>query len=134
MPNKESPPDDDAKPKAEATQAEEPKPEEPKAAPKKKASDMGRSLKDVAKSAAASKARPVAGAEEKAAAAEPGKTVTVGGESFVDRVLPHMKKIIVTIIVITVVLSGVFGYRSYQESTKEKATDKLVEVINVGDR
>jgi predicted negative regulator of RcsB-dependent stress response len=104
----------------------------------KKSIDMGTSLKDVVKtstSGARPAAKPAAKADAKAATATDGpKSVNVGGESFVDRVLPHMKKIVVTILVITVVLTGVFGYRSYQETKKEKATDKVVEALDVAER
>jgi len=108
--------------------------DKPRSEPKAKPIDMGTSLKDVVKGAAASKTGLKAAAPKAQAATEAPKTVRVGGESFVDRVLPHMKKIIISILVIVVVLSGFFGYRSYQDSKREAATEKLVAVITVGER
>jgi hypothetical protein len=127
----------DDKPKAD----DKPRGDDKKSAARKKPIDMGTSLKEVVKTTA-SGAKPAVKPAAKAAtkgpakatASEGPKSVQVGGESFVDRVLPHMKKIIVTILVITVVLTGVFGYRSYQEGKKEKATDKVVDVMTVAER
>lgn len=131
---------EDANADAETSTSDKPKGEDKKPARSgaKKAIDMGTSLKDVVKSSA-SGAKPAVKSVAKAAGpktatpAEP-KSVQVGGESFLDRLLPHMKKIVVSIIVIAVVLTGVFGYRSYQEGKKEKATDKVVEVMDVAER
>ena len=53
-----------------------------------------------------------------AATAKPGfdpKPVQVGGESLVERLLPHIKKIVIGIVVIAVVLTVVFAFRYFKE-------------------
>lgn len=65
---------------------------------------------------------------------EPPKAVHIGGESLADRILPHIKKIIVSIIVIAVILSGVFGYRAYKSSKQSDATEKIAKVLSLGQR
>ena len=46
--------------------------------------------------------------------AEPPKPVQLGGESFLDRILPHMKKIIVGIIVLAAILIVIFPVRWFR--------------------
>ena len=65
---------------------------------------------------------------------EPPKAVHIGGESVADRILPHIKKIIISIIVIAVILSGVFGYRAYKQSKQSDATEKVAKVLSLGQR
>ncbi len=67
-------------------------------------------------------------------AAEPPKPVHIGGESLVDRLLPHIKKIIVGVIVLAVVASVVFGIRYFSQRKEAKETDKLAAVLDVGHR
>jgi tetratricopeptide (TPR) repeat protein len=62
------------------------------------------------------------------------KSVYVGGESIADRILPHIKKIILTIIVIAVALSGFFGYRAIKQSREADATEKVAKVLALGQR
>lgn len=63
--------------------------------------------------------------------AEPPKPVHVGGESFVDRILPHMKQIIVGIILIAVVLSAYFTVRWFGNRKEIAATEKLDKVLDI---
>src|SRR5262245_45807825 len=65
---------------------------------------------------------------------EPPKPVHIGGESLVDRILPHLKKIIITAIIISVVVTVIFGIRWWKERGEEKDTAKLADVLRVSDR
>jgi hypothetical protein len=93
--------------------------------------------KPVSKSSGAAPTKPVSKSSGAASTkpavtpAEPPKPVHIGGESFVDRVLPHVKKIIVAIIVVAVVLGAIFAVRGIQESKQEAATEKLDRVLQV---
>ena len=62
------------------------------------------------------------------------KAVQIGGESFLDRVLPHMKKILVAIGVIVVILVVVFTARWIGERGRAKETAKLASVVQVAAR
>jgi tetratricopeptide (TPR) repeat protein len=62
------------------------------------------------------------------------KPVTLGGESFVERVMPHIKKIAVGAIVLAVILGGFFSYLGWQQGKREAATGELTKVINLSDR
>lgn len=68
------------------------------------------------------------------APAEPPKPVHIGGESLLDRILPHIKKVIIGVIVIAVVVSGFLGFRAWQDRKKSKETEKLASVLDVGNR
>lgn len=59
------------------------------------------------------------------------KPVHVGGESIVDRLLPHVKKIAVGFIVLTVLLTGGFGYRACQRGKQAAATQQLAAVLEL---
>jgi predicted negative regulator of RcsB-dependent stress response len=63
--------------------------------------------------------------------AEPPKPVHIGGESFVDRILPHLKKIIVGILAAAVVLSVIFVIRWFRERQQVSETEKLDRVLQV---
>jgi len=65
---------------------------------------------------------------------EPPKPVHIGGESLLDRILPHLKKIIVGIIVLAVVLTIIFAIRYFKERKQIAATEKLVPVMEVVDK
>ncbi len=65
---------------------------------------------------------------------EPPKPVHIGGESIVDRILPHIKKIIITVIVIAVVLSVVFGVRAWKQSKESGQTEKVAAVLSLAQR
>lgn len=66
--------------------------------------------------------------------AEPPKPVHIGGESIADRLLPHLKKIMIGGVIIAVVLSGYYGYRAYQYSKQEQETSKVAAVLTVAQR
>lgn len=63
--------------------------------------------------------------------AEPPKPVHIGGESFVDRILPHMKQIIIGAVVIAVVLMVVFTVRWLRERKEIAETRKLDDILEV---
>jgi tetratricopeptide (TPR) repeat protein len=67
-------------------------------------------------------------------AAEPPKPVHIGGESFIDRILPHLKKIIVATIVLAVILSAIFTVRWFKERKQVTATEKLDRVLGVAEQ
>jgi tetratricopeptide (TPR) repeat protein len=60
--------------------------------------------------------------------------VHIGGESFADRILPHMKQIIVGIIVLAVVLSAYFTVRWFRQRTQFTNTEKLDKVFEVANQ
>jgi predicted negative regulator of RcsB-dependent stress response len=62
------------------------------------------------------------------------KPVQVGGESLVDRLLPHMKQIVWGLVGIAVVLSIVFTVRHFQDRKREGETEKLAAVLDVADK
>lgn len=57
------------------------------------------------------------------------KAVHIGGESIVDRILPHMKKILITIGVVTVVLTIIFTRKWWIERGESKETAKVETVL-----
>src|SRR5262245_55503851 len=73
-------------------------------------------------------------AKEVAKPAEPPKPVRIGGESIVDRILPHMKQIIVGIIAVAMVVTVVYVIRWWKHRGEEQETAKLAAVINVAER
>lgn len=62
------------------------------------------------------------------------KGVQIGGESFLDRVLPHMKKILVAIGVVVVILVVVFTARWIRERGHAKDTAKVANVVELSAR
>jgi tetratricopeptide (TPR) repeat protein len=65
--------------------------------------------------------------------AKPGfepKAVSIGGESLADRVLPHIKKILVMFILVAVVISVVLVIRWRKHVAQERATIRLGEVLD----
>ncbi|MBS1122099.1 MAG: Tetratricopeptide 2 repeat protein [Deltaproteobacteria bacterium] len=65
---------------------------------------------------------------------EPPKPVQIGGETLVERLLPHIKKIVVGVILLAVVASIVFGIRYFNQRKDAQDTDKLAAVLEVGHR
>jgi tetratricopeptide (TPR) repeat protein len=57
--------------------------------------------------------------------------VHIGGESFVDRVLPHIKKILVGVIVIAAIGGAAAGVSWFRERKQITATEKLDRVLEV---
>jgi predicted negative regulator of RcsB-dependent stress response len=66
--------------------------------------------------------------------AEPPKPVHIGGESIADRILPHIKKILVMFIVVAVVISAILVVRWRKQVRQEVATEQLAEVLAVARR
>lgn len=62
------------------------------------------------------------------------KTVKIGDESLMDRIVPHIKKILVTVILVAVAVSVILVIRWRGEVKKEQATAKLLEVLDVARR
>ena len=72
-----------------------------------------------------------------ATSAKPGfdpKPVQLGGESLVDRLLPHMKQIVIGILVIAAVITVVFTVRYFKERGRQKESAKLARVIDISQR
>ncbi len=62
------------------------------------------------------------------------KAVNIGGESLVDRIVPHIKKILVMVILVAVAVSVILVIRWRGEVKKEKATMKIVEALELARR
>lgn len=76
-------------------------------------------------------------ASKAAPSAKPGfdpKPVQVGGESLIERLLPHVAKIAIALVAVAVVLTIVFTVRHFKERGREKATTKFAKVMEVADR
>lgn len=67
-------------------------------------------------------------------AAEPPKPVHIGGESLADRILPHVKKILVGIVLITVLLTVIFTLRWVKERKQQGQTEQLAEIMAIARR
>lgn len=65
---------------------------------------------------------------------EPPKPVQIGGESLVDRILPHIKKIIAVAIGASLVAAVIFGLRCWNQRGEEQETEKLAEVLRLAQR
>lgn len=69
--------------------------------------------------------------------AKPGfdpKPVHVGGESLIERLIPHMKKIAIAIAVVAAVLTVIFTIRHFKESGRQKDTAKLARALEIAER
>lgn len=74
--------------------------------------------------------------DPKSATAKPGfdpKPVQLGGEGLLDRLLPHVKKIAVGIVIVTAVLAVFFTIKHFQDAKKERQTTALQNVLAVAD-
>jgi tetratricopeptide (TPR) repeat protein len=60
--------------------------------------------------------------------------VSVGGDSLVERLVPHVKKIAVALGITAVVLVAVFTVRYFKERGREKKSAKIARVLDVADR
>src|SRR5215203_2254225 len=65
---------------------------------------------------------------------EPPKPVHIGGESLADRVMPHLKKIVISIVVIAVILSVFFAIRAWRQGKQSDATEKVAKVLQLAQR
>jgi hypothetical protein len=74
--------------------------------------------------------------DPKSATAKPGfdpKPVQLGGDSLVDRLTPHIKKIAIGLVIVTAVLAVFFTIKHFQTAKEERNTAKLQEVLSVAD-
>lgn len=62
------------------------------------------------------------------------QAVHIGGESILDRIIPHMKKIIVFAVAVTVILSVYFGMRWWKHRKQARSTDALARAMEIGER
>ena len=60
------------------------------------------------------------------------QAVHIGGESILDRLVPHMKKIVVVVVGGVVVLTIFFGIRWWKHRKAEKATNELAHALERG--
>jgi hypothetical protein len=65
---------------------------------------------------------------------EPPKPVQLGGESLLDRILPHIKKIAISTIILAVLISMFFGYKACQRNKQAKGTEKVAAVLDVAQK
>lgn len=61
------------------------------------------------------------------------QAVNVGGESILERLAPHIKKIGVALLALVLVLTAVFSYRWYKRSQEEKATARLFRAVELAE-
>lgn len=61
----------------------------------------------------------------------PVSPVNLGGESFLDRLIPHMKKIVVVAVAVLAVLAVIFILRWRSETKRAKETEKLAATLFV---
>lgn len=72
-----------------------------------------------------------------ATTAQPGfdpKPVQLGGESLLDRLLPHIKQIVIGILVVVGVLTVIFTIRYIKERGRRSETTKVASVLDVAQR
>ncbi len=62
------------------------------------------------------------------------KSVQIGGESLLDRLLPHVKKIAVSIVVITLIVGVVVLVRYFKQKGQAADTEKVAQVLDVAQR
>lgn len=64
--------------------------------------------------------------------AEGPKPVHIGGESLIDRLLPHVKKILVGAVLTAVIAGTIVMFRSCSRTKQERETEKISRVFDVG--
>jgi tetratricopeptide (TPR) repeat protein len=75
---------------------------------------------------------PVGAAADTAAQHSKATTpVAIGGEAFVDRLMPHMKQIIAGAVALTVVLVAYFGWQTLKERERAEATVGLADAFDL---
>jgi hypothetical protein len=72
--------------------------------------------------------------DESALPAGSPKPVHIGGESLADRILPHIKKILVMFVLAAVVISVFLVFRWRKEVAQERTTAKIAEVLTLARR
>ncbi len=73
-------------------------------------------------------------ADDTSQPAAPPKAVHIGGESLADRLIPHIKKILVTFVAVAVVVSVILVIRWRKEAGHEARTEKLAQAMVVARR
>ena len=76
----------------------------------------------------------MAAKDESALPAGSPKPVHIGGESLADRILPHIKKILVTFVLAAVLISIFLVIRWRKQVGQERETEKLAEVLSLARR
>ena len=72
--------------------------------------------------------------DETALPAGSPKPVHIGGESLADRILPHIKKILVMFVLAAVVISVFLVFRWRKQVAQERTTEKIAEVLTLARR
>ncbi len=62
------------------------------------------------------------------------KTVQLGGESLVDRLLPYVKQIAIGIGVVAVVLTAIFTVKYFKDRGRQQETVKVAKVLDIAQR
>jgi tetratricopeptide (TPR) repeat protein len=70
--------------------------------------------------------------DSKATAAATPTPVHIGGETLADRIAPHIKKILIGVVVIAVIVTIVLAFRWRKHAQQEQQTAKLMTVLDVG--
>jgi len=81
--------------------------------------------------------KPAQTPDGKPATATPGfdpKPVRLGDDSILDRLLPHMKKIVYALVAASVVLGVIFFFVWLRDRKRAAATEKLATVVELGER
>lgn len=65
---------------------------------------------------------------------EAPKPVQLGGESLLDRVLPHIKKIAVATIILAVLISFFFGWKACSRNKESRETEKVTAVLDIAQK
>ena len=60
--------------------------------------------------------------------------VHIGGDSLLDRIVPHMKKIAIMVAMVAVVLLAIFGYRWWRDRGRADDTTQLAAALDVARR
>jgi hypothetical protein len=64
----------------------------------------------------------------------PPKPVQLGGESLLDRIVPHIKKILSATVILSVLITFFFGYKACKRRGESKSTEKVAEVLEIANR
>jgi len=82
----------------------------------------------------ATPAEPPAKSKAPKAPHTPPVPVNIGGESFLDRIRPHIKQISVVLVGVVVVIGIVAGLRSCEDDKKIEATEQLATLLDIARR
>jgi tetratricopeptide (TPR) repeat protein len=62
------------------------------------------------------------------------KPVQLGGESLIDRLIPHIKKIGIATVLLAVIVSFFFGFKACNRNKESKETQKIAAVLDVAQK